>query len=1137
MKKSVEISFLVIVLGLFFSTAFAQNPQLYIFDNNIESQRTVEGTSYEFIIGLSSATTSAVVVEVITTSLSANASDYTSLTTTVTIQPGELLSSVLSIPITNDATIEPDENFKITATVTSGNTSAVVTDINITIVDNDLLPTLSINHNACIEGGSNATITLRLSNPYSTPIEIHFTTTLGTASAADYFGNTIPESLIMNPGQTWAQFYIYMVDDAFVEPDETFTLNATVTSANVTNPIFSLPIIIIDNDTFPTITMDNWTTVEGGDVYASPYIDRVYNSDIVVHLVTTTGTAGTDDYTSVTSDQTFEAGHNYTNQVPITTTDDALDEPRENFTVEGSVISGNTTNATFSATFTIKDNDGLPDFELVGPGAIEEGSPADFYVTLTHSSDVNTVIQITTTDGTAGNLDYTAITETFTVLAGQTYALNNGHVPTIFEGITETNETFTITGTVLSGNTFNTSDSVTVTLLDDENVHAHYDTVSTVSGVSITLPLLTNDTLYGLPVNASDVIITLNDNSNTFSVDAQGILTVPANSPIGVYQISYTLCEINSNTAIPTNCSTVPIAIEVKSPLKATYSLAYTDANGDGFTNAGDVMTYLISFENIGNTPITNIILNSLFSNAPLGVFLFGDSIANLNAGETDNTSFYFTDILTQDHVDFGSYTPILLSIIFKGTYYGNTVYGVAVDLTATTPLIFSDGIKLNAFVDSNLNGVQDNDELNFPLGHFNYELNSDGIIHNAYTSPNFLFGSNPTNTYNLSYVIDSQYAGNFTCATSFAGVTVAPSSGITTYNFPIIAATPYEDLSIELLSYNPPPRPGFEFENYIIYTNNSIQTISSGTVTFTNDPSVAVFGETGTFHSYPFTDLLPFESRRIAIQMQTPTIPTVDLGQLVTNTATITITPGDIYLLNNTAELTQTIVGSWDPNDKTENHGEQILHSGFTANDYLTYTIRFENTGTANAINIKVEDVLDAKLEPSSIKMVDASARYSLERIGTHLTWTFAGINLPPSTDASTTGKGYVTFQVKPKPGFVLGDIIPNTAEIFFDFNPAIVTNTWTTEFVPFLGVNLFENDTFEYYPNLTSDIVTFNLKNSSSTIDKIEVVDVLGKTLLSKNVNFSDTSIDLSSVSKGMYLVKVKANGQEKTVKIIKN
>ncbi len=179
----------------------------------------------------------------------------------------------------------------------------------------------------------------------------------------------------MYPGQTWASFPIPVIDDALTEPDETYTLTATITSANVVNPLISLPVTVIDNDTLPTVTMENWMTIEGDAVYATPVLDRVYNSDVVVHLVTTSGTAGSDDYNTVTANVTPGAKLYWSGS--IATTDDTLDEPRENFTVDGTVTSSNTVNATFSATMTIKDNDGLPDFELDGP-SIEEGSPADF---------------------------------------------------------------------------------------------------------------------------------------------------------------------------------------------------------------------------------------------------------------------------------------------------------------------------------------------------------------------------------------------------------------------------------------------------------------------------------------------------------------------------------------------------------------------------------------------------------------------------------------------------------------------------------------------------------------------------------------------------------------------------------------
>jgi uncharacterized repeat protein (TIGR01451 family) len=70
------------------------------------------------------------------------------------------------------------------------------------------------------------------------------------------------------------------------------------------------------------------------------------------------------------------------------------------------------------------------------------------------------------------------------------------------------------------------------------------------------------------------------------------------------------------------------------------------------------------------------------------------------------------------------------------------------------------------------------------------------------------------------------------------------------------------------------------------------------------------------------------------------------------------------------------------------ESRGEKILHSTFTANDYLYYTIRFENTWTASTINFRVNDLLDSRLNENTIKMIGASHNYIMDRVDTNLTW-----------------------------------------------------------------------------------------------------------------------------------------------------
>ena len=164
---------------------------------------------------------------------------------------------------------------------------------------------------------------------------------------------------------------------------------------------------------------------------------------------------------------------------------------------------------------------------------------------------------------------------------------------------------------------------------------------------------------------------------------------------------------------------------------------------------------------------------------------------------------------------------------------------------------------------------------------------------------------------------------------------------------------------------------------------------------------------------------------------------------------------------------------------------------------------------------------------------MIDASANYVLERVGANLTWKFNGINLPPSVADTTIGKGFITFQIKPKSGYAVGDIIPNKANIYFDTNPAIITDTCNTEFVSFLGNENFAFQQFNYYPNPVKN----NLSISNGTlIRKIEVKSILGQIIQTKQVNSLQTDIDLSYLTSGVYFVTIYSESQEKMIKIIK-
>ena len=452
-----------------------------------------------------------------------------------------------------------------------------------------------------------------------------------------------------------------------------------------------------------------------------------------------------------------------------------------------------------------------------------------------------------------------------------------------------------------------------------------------------------------------------------------------------------------------------------------------------------------------------------------------------------------------------------------------------------------SQALVLNAFVDSNANGVKDAGEVNFPYGTFTYEVNNSGTILNGYNNNGsfYLFDSNPTNSYDLSFAINSNVASYYACSTTYSSITLPTGSGTNNYYFPVTITNPHVDASVSMYA-NGQPRPGFVYNNTLIYKNNGTLPIANGTVSFTKDANVTItnISQAGTIpttdgFSYDFTNLAPFETRYIYVTLLVPTIPTVQLGNLLTNSATVTIA-NDVNLTNNAASITQTVVGSYDPNDKMEAHGKYIVFEDFTADDYLTYTIRFENTGTANAEFIRIEDALNSQLDENSFELISASHEVNVRRNATALTFHFYNINLPPSSINIDGGHGYVQFKIKPKSGYALGDIIPNTASIFFDYNPPIVTNTFETEFVQALKTSTFTQDSVVIYPNPASNLVQVALNSSVDNISKVTLVNILGKTILEQqHINSNQTTINTSSLAKGMYLIKVTSETNDSVVK----
>lgn len=348
------------------------------------------------------------------------------------------------------------------------------------------------------------------------------------------------------------------------------------------------------------------------------------------------------------------------------------------------------------------------------------------------------------------------------------------------------------------------------------------------------------------------------------------------------------------------------------------------------------------------------------------------------------------------------------------------------------------------------------------------------------------------------------------------------------------------DDIEVSLVSYWSAPRPGFNYKNKLVIKNKGESTVSSGTVVFEKDALLIYNSATGVSagntltpsalgFSLDFVNLVAGAEEEIDIDMTV--LAGASLGAMLTNSAEYTTVANDVYSENNNATLSEIIIGSYDPNDIMESQGPEIMHASFTADDYLYYTVRFQNVGTASAVNITIDNALDVKLDKTTFEMLHSSHTNIVERVFDKLTWQFYNINLADATNDEPNSHGFVYYKIKPLAGYSVGDIVPNSASIVFDFNTPIITNTFETEFVAALGFEDYTLTNYSVYPNPTSRVLQID---SKTTIAQIEIYNYLGQ-LVMKNEN--QKKIDVSKLPDGLYFVKIKdINGDNGMKKILK-
>jgi uncharacterized repeat protein (TIGR01451 family) len=231
----------------------------------------------------------------------------------------------------------------------------------------------------------------------------------------------------------------------------------------------------------------------------------------------------------------------------------------------------------------------------------------------------------------------------------------------------------------------------------------------------------------------------------------------------------------------------------------------------------------------------------------------------------------------------------------------------------------------------------------------------------------------------------------------------------------------------------------------------------------------------------------------------------------------------GDNDSSNNKNYFCYEVVNSHDPNLKEVFPGDVSPKY----KEWLTYTIHFQNTGSAPAFNIRLADTLDTNLDLTTFEVLSYSHVNNVTLNGNVLTVRFPNIMLPDSTTDLEGSQGFIQYRLKIKHYLPIGTQIKNTAYIYFDYNEAIVTNTTSNEMINTVSIDeakINPETTLSVYPNPASEALYVNCSSASKNV-MISVYDVNGQLVREiKALSNQPHQLDITGLSAGLYVIRVK-------------
>lgn len=606
--------------------------------------------------------------------------------------------------------------------------------------------------------------------------------------------------------------------------------------------------------------------------------------------------------------------------------------------------------------------------------------------------------------------------------------------------------------------------------------------------------------------------ITLNPGNILYNLNSAGFYSIPV---------------INGNYTVTWNASSNDRRYLTSSTASYNVTINFNNSTGNDFGVKRKIISILPTQIIDGTQSRLTILTDSLFISGGTFSYLVLDPAIG-SAFYSNGQNLSVTDVNTGSAL---IATPTGRTGVCNGYIYiqGGSNMGYHFFDTLVTIVPSPATISGRIYFDANNNGLYDT-ITDVPLRYQRVHLMPDDAYAYSDATGNYRIGA----LYGPHTISWDPVAGNtFVLSSDSASFTFTSSGPVNGKDFGLISGNP--DYSCEASITSTRPRCNTNNGYYLTFTNtgnvpfNGRLNLRRDLLTTFNGSTPVASGSNAVTDTvyWNLQNVQPFQPTTIFIYLLMP-----GAGNTISNGLFLqTYDSNNQPQLTASANLNETILCSFDPNDKAcTPEGIDIEHYTLIGTE-LEYKIRFQNTGNDTAYDVNIYDQLDANLDWSSLRVIESShsAVTTVDNNG-NVCFSFRNIYLPDSAADEPGSNGFIIYRINAIPNIADYTLIENTAHIVFDLNPAVITNTtynlMVTQIPLWIKGNTSANATVNVYPNPVRESAVFNFDNTDQRITRFEVFDITGRSVYTKNVAGGEFVFNKNGLSTGLYQFRLSDN-----------